>query len=785
MSISLDLIDDFNECALHLKESSPKLTQNYDKGSLVVFEPISEKHLTQSCADLLGVNDGVTLTVKETPEASSAWKRFGKDTVFYTLTSCTIQCVPHSKREEMQNVDLDAFTDSRIPKFKFDIDEGCGIYMSASMPWILKEGRVKAFVITLKNPKGFSKKMEEESKPPSAVSKPTTPKSEKGSKPAPKGGQVLSYPSLSDLHNELKARIAKLDQRVWSDQGANAKTLQQYEASINEASDKGLLKKYANSLATLASRIEAAEKDTSLPGLLKSLKEVHDILSDESNLKHIKANTRARLQKDYEKLANMEQNLVGKAKAVGDLLNEVRGFVSSPPAGGGGNPIPKGDKAKALSIPQIEEDVLSPYVIDHADGPDGYRTVLSSLAKDGTNFATMVQALKNPELSALYEKWKEQRTQVSGQVQLANRDPTQTVDVTLFVAYGEALRQVFEETKRLNNPVAAEGGSKNGAAGVTKQAPKTIKCEECEGRKRPFEGSKLCKECWSGHNLKVIIEGLETRADYLSRKVTKEKKEPVDDEEKDEENILDPRGPFEKLYDEYCDLNEELMEAYDAFEKPNSSTPAWEKLKGLIAKADALLPHKPGERVQDDDEEDAYEPGDVDDMMKYSDESSSSPEGGRRTKKSKKHYSSEEEEDDEEEEEEESLSHKALLTLHRIPVQSVHEDLLDAYAEGRYTLVEERLKSLENVKEVYGFKVVELYEEEGKPKRGEPEEFHTYFLKESDRNKVANTMRIKDKTDIEKITRPVVVVAPPEGGGDDNPQKSKKKKHNDNDDDDE
>jgi hypothetical protein len=709
-----DLIKESEDCIRYLKHNSSQIAQSeyFGKGSVVVFESVTEKTLSEHCADALNAEHGIILTLKENCKgAASDWKRFEKDTALFALTKCTLQCIPHSNRKEFAKTkDLSGFQ-----TFEVDIPTGHGVLLAYSMPWILKEGSAKAFVISVK--------------------KPTTTINSTSSKNT---NSVSTYADCVAKHNELKSRIAKLDQRVWSEQGPNEKKIQQCESTLNEESDKASIKKYAKSLTTLEGRVVAAEKDTSLPGLLKTLEEIGALLRDSSKLSHINAKTRTHLQKEYNVFVGTKLNLVGKAKGINDLIGKIKECALKG--------VTTKSGPKTLLVPQIEEDVLTPYVIDRADGPDGYRCVIKSFVDDGSKFATMVQALKHPELTALYDKWVAQRGQVGVQVQLANRDPSQTVDVTLFVAYGEALRSVYEETKNANNPTntpTTSGGSGAAAAPITKVTPKTIKCEECEGRKRPFDNTNLCKECWIEHTLKPRIEKLEDRADCLSRKVKKEQKEREEREGDDEEDVLDPRGPLEKAYDEYVELNEELEAAYVALEKPNSSAPAWEKLKGFIEQAEALLPHVPGEREEDDEN---YDSADVDDIVEYSDESSSTT-----PKKNKRTHSEDEEE--EEEDEEESLSHKTILTLHRIPVQNVHKKLVNDYVQGRYKLVEEEIKALEDVQEIYSFTVQQVDPDEGD--EGEPEEWHTCYLNRADAAKQANDMRIPGKVKTKVVTKRV------------------------------
>lgn len=743
-----DLINDFQEASRFLAGNPQECNQEYyNKGSVVTFNSVTEKTLTAHCVNVLDPHnetDGVTLTLKQNLDSNNSnnnvecdWKCFEKDTVLFALTPCKIKCIPHTLRKEWATIK----DYNNLGDFTLNITTGDAILMAYSVPWFLKEGRAKAYTVTKKTTqktpasKEITKKKEtkEESVKPAVSSAVSNSSS-----------NMKTFKECADKHAELKARIAKLDQRVWNDKGTNTATVKKYEETLNEESSKDSIKKYANSLATLETRIVAAENDTSLPPLLKSLEESKALLDSLSNIQGGGAAFKKSLassQKLYDDLVKPQLNLIGRAKEIHGLLDKLKGHAhttsssnsnttSNNKSGGGGG-------GGEIEVPQIDEGTLTPYTIDHADGPDGYMAVIQSIAKPGKDYATMTQALKNPQVTALYEKYVEQREVVGTQTQMARRDPSLTVNVTLFAAYGEALQKVYDDTK-----ANKASGNTNGRGGVgtTKAPPKTIKCDECERRVKAFEGSNLCRECWSHKHLEPILEGLEERADYLSRKLKKEAKQGGDEEE----------SPLQKVYNDYVDLNEELIIAHQAFSVPNSSIAAWDKLKALIDRADELLPKKPGASVEE--EEDSFDPDEeADDFVEHSSESSSP----KKSKSRKRRLIDDDDEDEEEEGEDDSLAHKTLLTLQLFPVQTVRENLLEAYAKGQYTWVEEELKRLEDIKEIYGFEVIELYKEDGVTKRGEPEEWHTYFLKESEAAKLANAMRVKDKTDTKKLTKKI------------------------------
>lgn len=758
MSVSADLINDFQEASRFLAGNPQECNQEYyNKGSVVMFNSVTEKTLTAHCVNVLDPHnetDGVTLTTKGNIDNSKNnecdWKCFEKDTVLFALTPCKIKCIPHTLRKEWATIK----DYNNLGDFTLNISTGDAVLMAYSVPWFLKEGRAKAYTVTKKTTttqktptsKEITKKKTttEEITGVSKKKKTEEETAKEGSKPAV---LMKTFKECAEKHIELKARIAKLDQRVWNDKGTNTATVKKYEETLNEESSKDSIKKYANSLSTLEARIVAAENDTSLPPLLKSLEESKALLDSLSNVQGGGAAFKNRLassQKLYDDLVKPQLNLIGRAKEIHGLLDKLKGHAHTTSSSNSNttsnNKSVGGGGGGEIEVPQIDEGTLTPYTIDHADGPDGYMAVIQSIAKPGKDYATMTQALKNPQVTALYEKYVEQREVVGTQTQMARRDPSLTVNVTLFAAYGEALQKVYDDTK-----ANKASGNTNGRGGVgtTKAPPKTIKCDECERRVKAFEGSNLCRECWSHKHLEPILEGLEERADYLSRKLKKEAKQGGDEDEEE--------SPLQKVYNDYVDLNEELIIAHQAFSVPNSSIAAWDKLKALIDRADELLPKKPGASVEE--EEDSFDPDEeADDFVEHSSESSSPKKSKKNRKRS---ISDEDEEDEEEEGEDDSLAHKTLLTLQRFPVQTVRENLLEAYAKGQYTWVEEELKRLEAIKEIYGFEVIELYKEDGVTKRGEPEEWHTYFLKESEAAKLANAMRVKDKTDTKKLTKKI------------------------------
>lgn len=748
------LIEDAKAAAEYLADNRADLaaTEFYTKGSIAVFTHANIKSIGEISTSIL--NSPSTLTFKEEYEGKEGgvWKRYDKNTVLLTLTPCTFKCVGHSedKRKDWLAIsDLSILNDPQNQQefaLEFEFEEKQGIIFSASMPWQLQEGRVKAYTISEKKTMEVS----------AATTKKTPPK---------------SFEECVEKHAELKERIAKLDQRVWSDQGTNAKTVRDYESTLNEDSDKKEIKNYAKSLVTLEGRVASAEKDTSLPGILASLEEIRTLLDDQEKMKTVAAKSVASRRKQYEKLFNTEQNLVGKAKAVTDLLADVKTLIESagtPKSRGGG-----GGKASAsavsngrkeLEIPEIDEGALTPYLIDHADGPDGYKAVVTSFRDDSTPFTIMVQALKNPKLTAMHQKWTEERQKVMAQCAKAARDPSEKVDVTLFVAYGNALRKLFQDNKATESAPSAGVGAKAGTTIAPKN--KKITCSDCGHSRVSFNDTDLCRECWTDLKLEPVIEQLDERADYLSRQVKKEiierekrnktirKKnaqirsrnaDKDDEEEKEEEISEEGPGSLETLYDQYSDLNEKLVKAFTTFKVPNSSVAAWEKLQALMAKAEEMLPRK-SPSVQEADDEELYNSSDVNDIVEYSDEEDDEDSSSSSSGKSKKKKKSDDEEEEEEEEEsgDGSLAHDALKTLRIIPVHSIREGIINAYAsDERHPWLREELKRLEDIKEIYGFTVQEIGPEEGD--EGEPEEWHTHFLTRSEAAKQANEIRVPGK----------------------------------------
>jgi hypothetical protein len=788
--LSKELVEDANTTSVYIAENGPVNQNNayFEKTGIIVFENKSESDILGLCSEAFGCDVILTLKndfcVSETQHKQNEheWKRYNKDTVFVVpsdlSSKTTIQCIPHTLNQEWGKIeDFSLFDNNDIVQFNLEPVPGSIVLFSSTTPWILKEGRVKIYTATRKKktPHTPMKKTTTTTTTPA----PTTPTTSVPSVSSP-------FEKLRAKHEEIKARIAKLDPRVWSNKGTNATTVQKYESTIHDDSDKKALKNYAKSLATLEDRVAAAEKDTTtLPALLKSLEEIQTILSDTAKMAPLKSATRTRLLNAYEKLSKTQENLVGKTKDIADLLTELQGIEASttPKTKNSSSSSSKKSVSLQIVVPQIDVDALTPYVIASADGPSGYQAVIRSYMADGSKFQTLVQASNLPELTSLYEKWVEKRKELSTlhQQNVRSDEPPQPLDVTLYVAYGEALRKIFEDTQQQNNPTTTSaplgggrvggggGGVEGGGVTNSKAVLKNITCSKCESRRKPFNGTTMCRDCWKDDHLEPLIESIEQRADYLSRQVTKEKKQiseggameiDGDNEDGDDDAALDPRGPKEKLYDEYCDINEEIIEATKKFEKPNASESTWEKLKTLLTKADALLPTIPGTIVNEEDDEN-YEDDedDMDDFLQRSSESSeaseesepSDPSGSDSFSSSKKNKSKKRNRN----EEDDSLAHRTLLMIHRLPVQSIREDLLKEYSKGHYVLVNERLKSLEDIKEIWGVKITEVREKDGVKKKGIPVILHTYFLEENEAAKHAADFAVDGRSEAETFSKKI------------------------------
>lgn len=767
------LIEDAKAAGEYLVTNRDDLaaTTFYTKGSIAVFPHVDIKNIGEVCTTIL--NTSTILTPKEEYEpgqfeTEAVWKRYDKNTAIMTLSPCTFKCVGHSEARRKDWLAISDFTfldkEDQEGVLEFEFPPNQGIIISASMPWKLLEGRVKTYILSEK------------------------PKTDLSStkKPSP----MKTFEDCAAKHAELKERVAKLDQRVWADQGPNAKTVKQYEETLNAESDKKDIKKYAKCLATLEERVASAEKDTTLPGLLASLEEVRDYLDDPEKLKGVPSRSLESRRKKFDELIKTEQNLVGKAKAIADLLIDVKALSEK-----AGTPKLSAPKKKEVEVvvPEIDEGTLTPHIIDHADGPDGFKAVVTSFRDDGASFTIMVQALKNPQLTALHQKWTEERQKVNAQCAKAMRDPSETVDVTLFLAYGNALRQVFKETK-----ANTETKPTSSVSSYVTAKPKKINCSECHKTRNAFDDTNLCRECWTEIKLEPRIEGLDERAGYLNRQSTKETSErqkrnkairrknaeirasnasKKEGEEKEKEALEEGPGPLETLYDQYCTLNEKLVKAADAFRVPNSSAAAWEKLKVLLDKADAMLPKRDGDGTRnagDDDNDEENYSDDADDIVAYSDEEEEEEEeeedeySSEPKRKRKTHRSS----DEDEESGDGSLAHQALKTLRLIPVHSVHKGIIDAYASvDRHPWLEEELKRLEDIKEVHGFTVQEVYPDEGD--EGEPEEWHTHFLTRAEAAKQANETRVPGKIKTKVFTKRI---RPEEEKEEEEKEKSKKNK---------
>lgn len=647
-------------------------------------------------------------------------------TVSYTVLEATshkvhVECVAQSEEKRATWCALKEPSTTIVPAhilIRMELEAGEILFLAPGMLWRVSEGLLKTY--TLKMAHAKLKTAEE------------------------------CFAKLA----ALKERIALIDKRKWNPQGPNAKSIQAAEATPIEKFDKKLIDNFAKSLGTLETHIFEAERNTTLHTILSELEEVRVIL--DTKFAHVRQTTQTARRKRYDDFMATEYNLVGKAKAVHDLLADVKMLSESTPGSAtrinvtreDASSLVVGASAPNIVVPEIDESALTPFVIDHADGPDGLKKVLVDHKENKAKFATMVASLKNEAVTALHQKWLDASAHVQQQQLEAQRDSgNASIDVTLYVAYADALKKIYDETKGSTTttisqavfvpPTATNKPRSNGTA-------KTIKCGNCEARRREFAGTGLCKECFRDDVLCHDIDTLDARAALLVRQVEREE---------------DANGPLHKLNDEYDDVHERLIVAYETFDKPNSSAAAWEELKELMTRADAMLPIKKGQKMRvinsarphaggeegggDDDEEEfgSDDAAGVDSGVEHSDEdddeesASSSPS---RSAKKKKRSSSSTKDDD--------LAHEALETLHRLPVASVHESILDNYHNKRYVLVEEELKRLKQVDEVYTFTVQSFHKnEKGEVIEDEPEEWHTSFLKRADAVKLANATAVPDR----------------------------------------
>jgi hypothetical protein len=739
--------------ALRLLQHTPPtslVTPDYfEKQSVVVCDFILDKdnNVMSVCEPIFNMihpKDTFALKKRENNDLIlNKWYKHKKEECDYCvivgLSKTSNVCfITHSSafRTDWSNLEDLSFLENYSDAFLEleDLEFNRPILFSSDTPFLLKEGQVRLFFLKKEEKQPKEEKKEEKKR---SMSKPKT------------------FEECQAKHADLQERLARLDLRKFQSSGNNTAKLKEYSTTLDANSDKKLISKYAGCLSTFENLIVMAEHDTTLPVILQTLDEIGRLLNEEMG--NVSKSERTKISKQHQKFMAMDQNLVGKEKQINELLAQCKGLAdgtiaaaptpqkksavssSGAPASSSGS---KKENQKEIIVPEIQEDALSPFICDEPNGPLGYINVIKEWKTQWkTLFSSMVAALKNEQLDALYQKWIEEEVKVSEQTRVARVDNTSKVDVTLYVAYGEALKKIYEDTK--HKPAATNSNqNSNGSSNVLKAPPKNIRCEDCGERRREFAGMKMCKECFSGTRVEPAIEALEQRADLLCRQAKREGKNGEED------------GPINKLYEEYCLVNEKLAEAFDAFLVPNASVAAYERLKEVMDRADAMLPKKNTGTTSnlggEDDEEEAYnDDEDVEDMIEHSDESSSSEEEFSKKRSKKRSHSN-----DSDEEEEHSrgegggLAHEAMIEMARLPVSSIRESILEAYQNPkRHGWLEEELKRTRAIKEVYGFTVQELWKDEqtGKIHEGEPEEWHTFFEKHSEAIKLCNATRIPDK----------------------------------------
>lgn len=755
----------------------PFYKEYFEQNSFMFLDPLLNTNLDETSVmnaclpilDILHPGQSHTFTLQKpthTP-ALNSWSTMRGNNDYYVLLStsspCSLSFIPHSQAFASQWLQfaslnnnlsiLDNF--SNITLNLENLEAGRPILFSFSIAFCLKEGQFNFYRLTRNNTKKAL-----------IMSKPKT------------------LDECNAKHAELQARLARVDPRALDLSANNMAKVKEHSSSLTANSDKKDINKYAGCLATLEDRIARAENDTKLPGILKTLEEISRVLKED--MENVAKKDRNQASKEYQKLAGMEHNLVGKEQQINDLLARCKGLADGTVAPSSVVPssAKEGAKEVVVVVPQIQEDALSPFICDQPTGPMGYQNIVASWKTQWKPlFATMTQALQNEQVTALYQKWLAEEGKVSQQVRIARNDTTSTVDITLYAAYGEALKKIYEDTKHkpsttttTTNPTdvtlnGVNSSIKHGSGG------KTIKCPDCDKSRKEFSGSGLCKDCFSAEHVEPFIESLEQRADLLSRQATREQ---------------DEEGPVHKLYEEYCVINEALVVAYENFTVPNATVAVYERLKEVMQRADAMLPKRSGEGADDDDEEEYDDRDDIDNMIAHSDEEEeeeqeriSSKKKDRKNNKRGALESLDDDEDDGDDDEEpkdHGLAHEAMLEMARLPVDSFRAEILKAYLRPeRHNWIREELKDAKTIKEVYGFSVQEQWKDEkGETHKGEPEEWHTFFIKESEAVHLMNETRIPDKIITKKIVKRVERDDEEHKGEEEEEHKKKSKKNEEN-----
>ncbi len=559
----------------------------------------------------------------------------------------------------------------------------------------------------------------------------------------PKGKKLI------DRYTEYKGRLAKLDQLSWN---PNILAVCDKYAIIKSMSSKESTA-FGKALETLGKNVSKAEEQHAkvLPSVLKNmaevksmLEELEDVLTKGDGFNDV-ARSRDSVKAKYEKMANVEHDLVNNATLIATWVQTLNGVKekckqkmekksvgkkrhrSTP---GVVPPSSSSPELPDVEVPVVNDDEVEPQLIEGRAACVAQRKIVFDVYK---KFYEIGETSENNSLKMLINKLLNiLKKELEPQFQPPDQQDI-VIDFGKALAYASALNTYYEQTK-MAKAVAQQQ--------PTIAKPKRVKCSSCEKMCVNFKNSGMCGRCFaSDDSLQQVIEGYMLRAAKLKKvadeecKNRKGKGRPTDNEM----NAM-----------EYGNMVDRMQEIVDTMSEGNGSkqNQLFAELKELQTKADELCaPSKrgyEGSDIEDDDDEES---------SSLSDESSSSEDESyvdrkkrREQKKVKrnavlsdtfKKISLPSEEDDEEildddnDDKEKSLAHQTLMAIARIPVADIRDEMIELYQSDR-TLVPNRIKKLNETTAVYG---VQLTIGGGKTMDG------TYYMKFEDASKAADRLR--------------------------------------------
>jgi hypothetical protein len=545
------------------------------------------------------------------------------------------------------------------------------------------------------------------------------------------------------VYDDLVARIAKLDPRLWNERFIDNATEKYNKLQKDKATATGLvITQFKKVLETLAGKIASAEEDVAkLPPILEKLDQCAAMLKSwESLPKEAKDEIRRRNanQKKYDKYTAAGVCLVPLVKKVDSLLEKCLDLQKAvderiSKLGNKGSKRNHEEEAAAPvdvldGIDPVDEDALEPDVRMDKEGDEGWQRVLLRVNRERPKFIVMAQAMAHPVVFSYLNRLEEEFMATTELLRTNKGVLPNGLDVSKMEAYLRVLDEIFHRNGAASKKVA------NGEE-PTRVTSSKVKCGGCDSTRVNFDKSGFCRECYVENVLDPMMAAISNREDAARIQVKQEAREGKS------------KSELQLNYEKYTTIAEELVAACEALEKPNPKNLS--EFKKLYAQADQLLPpavaredgsYEGEEEDEDDDdvEEDEEPLLSLPKDYKDPDEESCSPK--KKSSSSKKR----------ERTEDEDVAVLGMEVLSRFPVQSVHQKSLGLWRENKRERLRHYLEEIKETNVVWAVILTDLSDKEGTKSE------HDCFVDKHVADLTAAQLREPGITNAEVVKREIV-----------------------------